>query len=548
MELVDRIIALGTQTLSEVSMGLRENRFQKGLVLAFAGLASGMAAFAFNIPGKIEAESYTQMSGVQLEPCSEGTQNVGWTDKGDWMVYPITVPTTGSYTIQYRVSSPNSTGEISADLNAGTKVLGTVKVPNTGSWQNWTTISQTVTLNAGTFNLGIYVKEGGWNLNWINITKESGSAALIPLNSGMQMTVQFANNTRGTYANNQIYAAVVARNKAGQLSHLTPSGNLVPCATSDNGALQYAGVNYANYFYPISDFNGFQFPSFLDSGRMYISMGKPLYIRINQDVNGNVGVAFPDTNNPADPNQDIYFDWIEFAVLNNQIWCNTTQVDLFGLPLTMELFKGSASAYSSFAKVGITESRDSILNAWVNEVPSEFQNLKQSHRIVAPTHGDFKPGSPHGNYFDAYINAIWNQYANSDLVIDLPQGHFTGRVGADSRLRFSRSGDGSAYFVGKPSTTDVFQGSGSLAAGNGIEKALQAQICAAFHRHVMGNAAAWKTPSTYYQAGPADYYAQFWHRHSLRGQAYGFCYDDVNDQSSTMTTPSPRGLIVGIGW
>ncbi len=42
---------------------------------------------------------------------------------------------------------------------------------DTGGWQNWTTITQMVTINAGTYNFGIYAIAGGWNINWIRIRK-----------------------------------------------------------------------------------------------------------------------------------------------------------------------------------------------------------------------------------------------------------------------------------------------------------------------------------------------------------------------------------------
>jgi hypothetical protein len=83
----------------------------------------------------------------------------------------ITIPTSGSYKIEYRVASQNGGGRLSQDLNAGSIVLGAVDVPNTGGWQNWTTISQTVNINAGTYNFGIYAAAGGWNINWFRITK-----------------------------------------------------------------------------------------------------------------------------------------------------------------------------------------------------------------------------------------------------------------------------------------------------------------------------------------------------------------------------------------
>jgi hypothetical protein len=120
---------------------------------------------------QIEAEAFSAQAGVQLEACSEGGQNVGWIDTNDWMAYnSISFPTSGSYRVEYRVASAAG-GTLSLDLNAGSVPLGQVGVPNTGGWQNWTTISQTVNINAGTYNVGVFAAQGGWNLNWIKFTK-----------------------------------------------------------------------------------------------------------------------------------------------------------------------------------------------------------------------------------------------------------------------------------------------------------------------------------------------------------------------------------------
>jgi len=495
----------------------------------------------------IQAEAYSVMSGIITETCNDtgGGLNVGAVDAGDWMVYPITISTAGTYTIQYRVASIYSGKTLSADLNAGATQLGSVSIPYTGGWQTWTTVTQTVTLSAGTHNFGINAGTGGWNLNWFSLAY-SGSgggggstATLIPLASGKQMTFQFANNTGGKYADSQIYVLMIARNNAGQFCYLDANGNLNPCV---------AGANASAYSIRLSDFAGYQFPTFLDSGRLYVSMGSPLSIQINTDINGNIGVAFPNIENPADPNINTYFDWVEFAVLNNQIWCNTTQVDQFGFPMTMELFQTSGSSYTSFGKVGITESRDAIYSSWNSTVPAEFKSLASTYRILAPLHGSFRSGGANAAYYDAYINSIWSQYTSSDLVITVPQGTFRGRVQGDGRMAFTASGVAGTYYVSKPTGDAVWGGLGALATGNTIELVLEAQICAAFHRHVMGNASAFNTPSQYYLAGPADYFSKFWHDHSINGKAYGFCYDDVNDQSTTLTCPSPRGIILGIGF
>jgi beta-glucanase (GH16 family) len=121
---------------------------------------------------QIEAEAFSAQAGVQLEACTEGGQDVGWIDTNDWMAYnSITFPTSGSYRVEYRVASGAAGGTLSLDLNAGSIPLGQLAVPGTGGWQNWTTVSHTVNINAGTYNVGVFAAQGGWNLNWIKFTK-----------------------------------------------------------------------------------------------------------------------------------------------------------------------------------------------------------------------------------------------------------------------------------------------------------------------------------------------------------------------------------------
>jgi beta-glucanase (GH16 family) len=131
----------------------------------------------------VQAENYSAMLGVQTEGTSDtgGGSNVGWIDTGDWMAYSnINVPATGSYRLEYRVASPGG-GRLSQDLNSGAIVLGAINVPATGGWQTWTTISQTVNINAGTYSFGIFAQTGGWNINWWRITQLSTSTTALDL-------------------------------------------------------------------------------------------------------------------------------------------------------------------------------------------------------------------------------------------------------------------------------------------------------------------------------------------------------------------------------
>jgi hypothetical protein len=119
---------------------------------------------------KIEAENWISMAGVQTEACSEGTLNVGWIDAGDWMAYNVTIPTAGTYRVIYRVASPNAGKTLRLEKDAGATQLGSVTIPNTGGWQNWTNVAHNVTLPAGTYSIGLATATGGFNINYLTVT------------------------------------------------------------------------------------------------------------------------------------------------------------------------------------------------------------------------------------------------------------------------------------------------------------------------------------------------------------------------------------------
>lgn len=118
------------------------------------------------IPGKIEAEDYSAMYGIQTEGCSEGTRNIGYVNTDDWMDYKVNVTRAGTYTVSYRVSSPNTNGQI--QLKNGSTILSVTNVPSTGGWQNWQTVTDTVKLTAGQQTLRVYAGGPDFNLNWIS--------------------------------------------------------------------------------------------------------------------------------------------------------------------------------------------------------------------------------------------------------------------------------------------------------------------------------------------------------------------------------------------
>lgn len=114
---------------------------------------------------------------VDIEGTSDtgGGYNVGWIESTEWLTYNnINFPTSGSYKIKLRVASETGGGNASIDLNSGAIVLGSKNIPNTGGWQNWRTVSFDVSVNAGSYKLGMYAASGGFNLNWIKVEKNGG--------------------------------------------------------------------------------------------------------------------------------------------------------------------------------------------------------------------------------------------------------------------------------------------------------------------------------------------------------------------------------------
>jgi len=133
----------------------------------------------------IQAEAFAATSGVQVISTQDvgGGQNVDNVGAGNWMAFTgLNIPTTGVYQIEYRVASP-SASMFSSDLNAGSIQLGNVNVPATGGSQVWTTVTQTVTLDAGSYSFGIYAQQGGWSMNWFRITKVGASSSSVASSS-----------------------------------------------------------------------------------------------------------------------------------------------------------------------------------------------------------------------------------------------------------------------------------------------------------------------------------------------------------------------------
>lgn len=117
-----------------------------------------------------EAETIAWETGVETEPASEGTLNVGWIDNGDYIKVKGVAFGSGATSFTARVASAGAGGNIELRLDSLTgPVVGTCGVGGTGGYQTWTTVSCGVSGATGTRDLYLrFTGSGGglFNVNW----------------------------------------------------------------------------------------------------------------------------------------------------------------------------------------------------------------------------------------------------------------------------------------------------------------------------------------------------------------------------------------------
>ncbi|GAA4553223.1 glycoside hydrolase family 64 protein [Amycolatopsis samaneae] len=366
-----------------------------------------------------------------------------------------------------------------------------------------------------------------------------------------QFPLTVKNDTGGKWTDAQVHVTVLGMPEPGGRWHyLKPDGTFTPIDHNDAtapGHLTKNGRDYANMSFTLAQAKTVAMPSSVYGGRVFLSLGSPMYLPIAADDGGWGG---PDLGDPKDPNADVYFDWYEYTFADGKanFGGNTTQVDMFGFPMTARL-EQSSTGYDQ--TVGITKSRAEVFSQYPGAVGEAFEPLAGTYRILAPRSSPlFSPGGAQQGYFQAAIDQAWGRYAGGFTLTRLGQT-FTGKVSGDT-LTFTK--DGSApQKLRKPTTKDVVECSGALAAPgmSSLELELGAEFCAAFNRGVADDTAKWYTPSAYYSGKAQNDFAKFFHSVGIDHRAYGFPYDDINDQSSVKilnNSKPPSALTLSVGW
>jgi hypothetical protein len=150
----------------------------------FAGETEPFSEKPHTIPGTIEAEhwdkgeagkayadrdeenrgeDYREPTQVDIEkrPDASNGHGVGWTRKGEWLVYTVEVEKSGTYRVEMPVASKKQGGLFHIEMD-GKDVTGPIRIPDTGGWQQLELlVHKGVELKAGRYAMKVLMDEEG---------------------------------------------------------------------------------------------------------------------------------------------------------------------------------------------------------------------------------------------------------------------------------------------------------------------------------------------------------------------------------------------------
>ncbi|MGL1886952.1 MAG: glycosyl hydrolase [Reichenbachiella sp.] len=146
-----------------------ENFNGGGEGIGYHDLSAGNTGGAFRTDEDVDIESTSDSQG--------GLYNIGWIDAGEWLEYDISATASSNlYDLSLRVASPSGSGQLHIEID-GVDVTGVLSVPNTGGWQNFTTIvASDVNISSGNHTMRVVIDASGLNLNFVD-----GSEASAPV-------------------------------------------------------------------------------------------------------------------------------------------------------------------------------------------------------------------------------------------------------------------------------------------------------------------------------------------------------------------------------
>lgn len=346
------------------------------------------------------------------------------------------------------------------------------------------------------------------------------------------------------------------------------------------------------------------FLPYLASGRIYLSIGQPIFFQIAKEHHKHL-IVDPDGFKPRDPNYYTLYDKVEFSYMppnhhgvGGGSWMNPTAVDFFSLPLSITQ-EGSAI----FKKTGLSHPRSAIFDATKEILTSEdrtptheWNNLfltftDRDHnevilRLMAPGKAMIQ-GVPGTNPMDQdllkdakkyglnFTDALWDYYRTHTLGIDtselrgtglkLDDYIFLGKVEGDQWIFRNASDPSKQVAFPKPKRSvpwfagavDVFD-----AANNTPKAVIVRQLTSAFDVGLLPAEDGAIIDRAYFdqqreqgkyytqnpllpdtQTGPwFDLYSKALHSFGKDEPIYSFAYDDALGQDGTLHDSHPLAI------
>ncbi|MEU7856595.1 beta-1,3-glucanase family protein [Nonomuraea sp. NPDC049141] len=331
------------------------------------------------------------------------------------------------------------------------------------------------------------------------------------------------------YANSAIFLYVVGTDlSTGQQVYVRADGTRVPVSASLNGPDGFADLSI-----PLAANGDTHLNLPWMSGRIYVSIGQKVKFRVVTDGNGRPALQHPAGWVSSDPSYGVLHDFMEFTFKSDGMFCNTTMVDMFSIPMELRLDGQSSHTVGTLVPNG----RDTIFAGIAANPAFRPLIVGDNLRVIAPGHG-IDSGIFSSTYFDPYVTQVWNTYASANLRVVVGGTTYTGRV-SGGQLVFN---NGIRTFA-RPSTRDIFYCNGALDAG-GTSGPVAAILGAAFNRSTLHNHPDQPTTdrSTFYLTSVSNHYARVLHENTRDHKAYGFPFDDVANFASYVQDLAPTSL------
>ncbi|KAL1854395.1 hypothetical protein Daus18300_011494 [Diaporthe australafricana] len=327
--------------------------------------------------------------------------------------------------------------------------------------------------------------------------------------------------------------------------------------------------------------------SFFENNMMPISER----LRFGTNVGGNeTGLVEPSATNKGLPEYNISWQFIEFTYEQNNFFMNPTYVDFAAVSLDLTLTSKKADANNSTVRGLEAGALENICTDLKSQSVADRQSWEDLClvggdgnviRVISPTQFlALNPSNKMANYYDEYVDKVWEKYKDNDLTINTQYRDnikvANGRevvcnVNSEDQLLHCSSKDISSseqetFKFRKPTTFEIMgciQSSPTQTPNgtdpgspftvkdsiNKTQALIVPRLCAAFTRSTLllegGNVFPNEniTADLYYGGNTTNHYSRIVHARLVDGIGYSFAYDDTNPSGSDNRTTNAGGVI-----